>query len=233
MFAKKVAVSISGGVQRNNLNEDKVSKLLRIIGSLAVNYNINDKWNASMNFANFSSSTRQTIVVDIDSLRFVQTTKSMGGNISRSVSNTNTSKAISLSLNYQDAIVNDTKTTTFYNGNLGWQMQFLKLKLGIGAALIAMHNIAEFSKNSNLGPSLNLSKRMLKDKLQLNFITAYLASYTDNVSSGSIANITLTGNYTFYKKHKIGFSASDIIRVTNTIGNSSELTATVNYGYSF
>jgi hypothetical protein len=231
-FQKKFAISVSGGMQRNNLEKDKVSQLLRLIASAAVNYTINKKWTTSLNVANFNSSTRQTIIVDIDSLRFVQTTKSFGWNLSRSHSNENSNNSISLSFNYQDAIVNDTKTTTFYNSNLGWQKQIAKHKLSMGVSLTGMYTISEVSTNTNFGPTANIAKTLAKDKLQLNLLAVYLSSYIDGNSSGNIINLTLGGQYSLFKKHKIGFNVSDIIKNVNTV-NSSELTANVNYMYSF
>ncbi len=232
LFKKKTGVSVSGGLQRNNLGGDKVSQLLRIIGSIAVNQKINDKWNASANFSNFNSNTRQTIVVVFDSLKFIQTTKAAGISINRSVSLENSSTSLNIGFNYQDAIVNSVKTSSFYNSNIGFQKQFNKSKLTIGASLLLLHNIAETGSTSNIGPSAMLGSLLLKNKLQVNLVIAYLPSFADLKPVGSISNIGLTGSYAIFKKHKIGYSITDIIRNTDK-GNTSELTATINYRYSF
>lgn len=229
---KKTGFSISGGVQRNNLNENKVTKMLRLIGSVGVNHKINEKWNASINYSNFNSNTRQTIVITLDSLKFVQTTQSAGIAISRSSSSEKLNSSLNVAFNFQDAIVNDVRTTSFFNANAGWQGQFLKSKVSVGAALVAMHNISESASTSNVGPSAMFGKSFFKDKLSLSLMAAYLPSFTDLKSAGSVSNISVSGNYAVFKKHKIGYSISNIIKVVGS-DNTSELTASVNYKYSF
>ena len=232
LFDKKTGISLSGGVQRNNLNGNKASKLLRLIGSVAVSHTINEKWSASANFSNFSSRTRQTIVITFDSLQFVQTTKAAGFALTRSISNDNSNTSLNIAFNYQDAIVNKIRMTSFYNSNIGLQKQFLKSKLSVGASLVGMHNISETGTTSNIGPSAMMGTMLLKDKLQISLVAAYLPSYIDMKSQGSVSNISVTGSYAIFKKHKIAYSISDIIRNVDT-GKNSELTATLSYSYSF
>lgn len=232
LFEKKLGVSVSGGMQRNDLEKQKVTGMLRLISSLGLTYRINETWNAALSFANFSTDTRQTVVLTLDSLSMVQTTKSFSSNLSKSLSSDNAQGGLSLSFNYQDAIVDQVRTTTFYNLNLGYQKQYTASKTSLGMTLMAMHSIAETGANSNVGPSLMLGRPLLKEKMQLNLTTAYLVSFLDGVSSGGITNISLSGNYALTKKHKIGFMASDIIK-NGESGTTSEITASANYNYSF
>ena len=233
LFQKKLAISVSGGFQRNNLNEDKVSRLHRVIYSTTANYKVNDKWNTSANYANFNSNTRQTVIIDFDSLRFVQTTQSAGANATRTSSTDNVTNSFNFGVNYQDAIVNNVKTTTFYNATLGYNRQYSKIKFAVGSALLVLYNISETNTTSNIGPSINISKTVLKDKMQLSFVTAYLKSYIDGKSTGAIVNLALNGSYAIFKKHNIGFNVSDIIKNSDATGNQSEVTATVNYRVTF
>ncbi len=232
LFKKKTGVSFSGGVQRNNLDESKVSQMIRMIGSVAVNQKINDKWNASANYANFNTSTHQTIVITFDSLQFVQTTQSAGFALNRNVSSEKTNTSLNIGFNYQDAIVNDLKTTSFYNGNMGWQRQFLKTKTSVGASLILMHNISETGSTSNIGPSAMLGTMLFKDKLNITVMAAYLPSYVDLKSMGNVTNFAIAGTYAIFKKHKISYSISNLIKNDGT-KTTSEITGTLNYKYSF
>lgn len=233
LLQKKLAISVSGGLQRNNLNADKVARLQRVIYSTSLSYKVNDKWNTSFNYSNFNSSTTQTVVVDFDSLRFVQTTQSAGFNATRSSSKNNVNNSLSFGFNYQDAVVNSKKTTSFYNGNISYQRQYSKLKLTLGSSILLLYNETEINTTSNIGPSLNVGKALLKDKLQLTLMGAYLNSFIDNKSTGEVINIALSGSYAIYKKHSIGFNATDIIRNSDATGNQSEITATINYRFSF
>lgn len=229
---KRLNVSVSGGMQRNDLEKQKVTGMLRLISSLGLTYSISEYWNASVNFANFSTDTRQTVVLTLDSLSMVQTTKSFASNLSRTLSSDNAQGGLTLAFNYQDAIVDAVRTTTFYNLNLGFQQQYSASRTTFGVTLMGMHSIAETGANSNIGPSLMVGRPFLKDKLQLNLASTYLVSFLDGEAGGGITNISLNGNYALSKKHKIGFMASDIIKSADT-GTNSEVTATASYNYSF
>jgi hypothetical protein len=229
---KKTGFTLSGGVQRNNLSNTKVTKMRRLIGSIGVNHKINDKWNSSASYSNFNSNTQQTIVITLDSLKFVQTTQSANIALTRTVSKDNSNSSLNIGFNFQDALVNEVKTTMFYNGNAGWQKQFLKSKISIGANLVLMHNISEVGSTSNIGPSAMFGTSIFKDKLTINLVAAYLPSYTDLIAAGSVSNITLGGSYAIFKKHKIAYNISNIIKVSGNT-NTTEITASINYKYSF
>ena len=232
LWEKRLGVSVSGGMQRNDLKKQKVTGMLRLISSLGLTYRINETWNASANFANFSTNTKQTVILTLDSLSMVQTTKSMSANLSKALKSEHASGGLNFSFNFQDAIVDEVRTTTFYNVNIGYQRQYTASKTSLGATLMAMHSITETNANSNVGPSIMFGKPLLKEKLQLNMVGAYLISFLDGLPGGGITNLSLTGNYALAKKHKISFMASNILKRTE-MGNSSELTATAGYNFSF
>jgi len=232
LFEKKTGVSVSGGFQHNNLNGAQVTDLVRIIGAVAVNHKINDKWSTAANYSNFNSNTHQSVVIIFDSLKFIQTTQAAGLSFTRNVSSDSTSASLNFSLNYQNAIVNDVRTTDFYNGSVGWQKQYQKSKISIGTSLVAMHNISETGSTSNVGPTAMIGSMLFKDKLMVSFMAAYLPSFTDLVAAGSISNLSLSGSYAIFKKHKIAFNVSNVMRVVNS-ATTSEITAAINYKYSF
>lgn len=232
LLQKKLNLSLSGGGQRNNLNADKVAQLTRLIGSLSASYKINDKWNSSLNISNFTSSTKQTIVVTFDSLKFVQTTKSIGGSVSRTGSTDKFTNALSIAANYQDAIVNNAKMNTFYNANVSWQLQFPKKKFGFGATMMGIQTITEINTTMNIGPSLSIRKTLFKDKFSLSAVAAYLNNFSDGVSNGEIISVSANGGMSITKRSKLSISVANIRRTVNGI-SSAELTANINLNYSF
>ncbi len=233
MLKKKLSWNLTGGLQRNNLNEDKVSKLLRTIGGVGLTYAPNEKWNISSNFSNFNSSTKQTLVVTIDTLQFVQTTKSAGVNVTRMVSKEKYKGALNSGFNFQNARVNGDNTSTFYNGNLSWQAQYAKTKFMYSAGVTFVQTIAEVSKTINIGPTLALGKTILKDKLQLSVVSSFMTTIINGSSNGMIGNLGLNGNVKVSKKQKLSFIVSDALRFNKLTGNTSEVTASIKYGYSF
>ncbi len=232
LMDNRLGVSLSGGLQRNDLLQQKVTGMLRLISSASLNYRINDAWNAGVNFANFSTDTRQRIVLTLDSLSMVQTTKNFSANATRTMSSEDVNGNFTVAFNYQDAIVDQVRTTTFYNLNVGYQRQYITSKTNLGATLMVMHSVLEEGDNSNIGPSVMVGRPLMKEKMQLNLTAAYLLAFQNGVQGGGITNVGLSGNYALTQKHKIGFQASSITRPVET-GTSSEFTASANYNYAF
>lgn len=232
LLEKRLGVSVSGGLQRNDLLKQKVTGMLRVISSLGLTYRINESWNAGLNFANFTTDTKQTVVLTLDSLSMVQTTKNFAANLSRTFGNANSNGNFSVAFNYQDAIVDEVRTTTFYNSNIGYQRQYKATKTTFGTALMLTHSINENSTNSNLGPSIMFGRPLMKDRLQLNLMGAYLLAFVDGQSGGGITNLGMNGNYKLSEKHKIGFQASNLMKQTEN-GSSTEITFSANYNYQF
>ena len=55
----KLNLSFNTGLQRNNLNNDKLNTTSRWVGSTNINYAPNTHWNLSGAFRNFSTYTKQ------------------------------------------------------------------------------------------------------------------------------------------------------------------------------
>ena len=233
LLKKKLTLGLTVGLQRNNLDKDRAAQLLRLIGGVDATYLINDKWTLSSNYSNFNSQTRQTIVLTVDSLYFSQITQSVAVNLIRVSNSDNVNQSLSLSFNYQDAVVNSVKETSFYNGAIGWQNLLVKSKTRLVLSLVAFHNVTLDQTISNIGPSIMVGKNILKDKLKLNLTSAYLPTFLNLEATGSVTNISLSGMYSLAKKHKKSFSVADIMKEIPQVDNTTEITATISYNYTF
>lgn len=233
LFDKKLNLALSGGLQRNNLEKERVTKLTRVIAGLDANYVISDKWNAAVNFSNFNSTTRQVVVTTFDSLFFAQVTQSIGGTLNRTVANEQKNETFLFAVNTQNLVVNGKSTSQFYNANLGWNIKWMASKTHFGANIMAVHSITETMTNSNVGPSLIYGKQLFKDKLQLKVIASYLPSLVDYKLNGQIINLTVSGNYALTKAHKLNYSIAGINKQNTGKPQSTEITATITYNYTF
>jgi len=233
LLKKKMMFSVQGGVRRDNLEEDKVSKQLRLISGVDVTYNVNEKWTIASNYSNFNSKTRQVIVLTIDSLYFSQTTQAFGLNVTRTNKGEKMTQTLNMAFNFQDAIVNETSVSSFYNANISWMGQLLKSKTTITTSLVAFHNISETNEITNIGPTVSLASGFFKKKMTLNLSVAYLPTFVDLVSAGSIINISAGGVFKINEKHKFNYNVSNIVRKIPSTPQSTELTATIAYQFTF
>ena len=76
MLKNKMNIATSGGLQRNNLNEDNATQTKRLVGSVNANYVMSEHWNMNASYSNFNTSTVMVRIKDLDSLNYYQVTKS-------------------------------------------------------------------------------------------------------------------------------------------------------------
>ncbi|MFN6039080.1 MAG: hypothetical protein ACK452_11485, partial [Bacteroidota bacterium] len=118
----KISASLSGGIQRNNLNSELSNQMKRLIGALNLTYAPSQKLNFSLNASNFNSSTTVRRLNGPDSLNYSQITNSAGISANYSLGNNTRRQNLFLMTNLQQANDNNNKSNTFYNANLGYQL---------------------------------------------------------------------------------------------------------------
>lgn len=252
LFKSKVNIASNIGVQRNNLNEQKVATMRRFIGSFNINYSPSSKANISVNYSNFQTFTRVRPVFEkinqltpfdnLDTLNYVQLTQSAGLNSNYIIGDVQDSKKrqnINASLTYQ--VVGDsygsrnTKAgTVFYNGSIAYSYFFVSRQLNL--SLAANTNISKFADNKTtmLGPTFSISKSALENKLRTTISSSWNKTFVESAIGARIFNIRLSGSYTFLKKHN--FNTSLVMLNRNKNGNTAgftEFTGIIGYVFNF
>lgn len=234
----KMNVSVSGGVQRNNLNNDKATQMIRLIASVAGTYVINNNWNAMVNLSNFNSASESVIINTLDTMRYAQVTRSASSQIMYSKANDKIRYATGLSGNYQNARVlqNDTlnanSSSELVNANLSFQLGFLKTGINISTSLSGAMNITGARKITTLGPTIALNKRFISGKLTLSFASSVLRSYVDYLPSGFILNLKSNNNYRINRHHAVTNTLSLISKATGAT-KFDQFIGTIGYNYVF
>ena len=220
LFKNKVNLSVSGGIQRNNLNGELSNQMNRVIGSANLSYSINSSLNLSANVSNFNSSNVAKRVNGPDSLNYSQVTNSGGLNLNYSIGNNSKRQNIFLMTNVQTANDNQNKSNTFYNANFGYQLNLAPKSTIITASLTTNKNASSTSDNASAGLNAGLVKHFFAKKMRLNASTAYLINFIGGKQNGSSQIFRLIGNYTLNKHHS--FSADLNILLKNSTDPSSK-----------
>ena len=243
LFKNKLNFNLTGGLQRNNLNSDKVTEMLRKIYAISANFLPNSKWNFNLQYSNFNASTQKTLVTQMDTSlvplsikNYAQVTESAALQVmfnNPSQKNTFTSF---LSSNYQNAkvSVDDTTTSdaTFYNTSLGSSINWIKIKTSLSLLVNANLNISENPNASTLGPSLVISKTFLKTPINTNFSVALLQSFIENQPLGLVTTGNLSANYRHKEKH--AFSMSLVLANRLKVNKrETEFITSLTYNYTF
>ena len=235
MLNKKINVDVAGGFQRNNLDNNQLSQVVRLISSLNVAYAVTEKLNLNANVSNFNTNTNQVQFLQIDSLKYFQVTKGAGFGANYNYGKKEISKAIVFNSSWQGANDSQDNTSKVLNLNLGHQINFMKLGMGVSGSI--NYNNSQFGEfnNTGIGPSLGVSKKLLKKQINqsVNYSLLNTSSGGDRISMTS--NIRSTTSYRFKKKHAINLN---IIYLTQESFQENglkynEFRATLQYSYQF
>lgn len=243
MLKSKVNIALSGGFQQNNLDNNQLTRLTRVIGSANVTYAVTPQLNLTANAANFNSTTQLTQFVqksptqqlNADSLFYLQVTNNAGLGINYAIKGSARQHTISANGSWQEARDNKTAKTTFYTINLGYQTSWQPRNLSANTALNLSKNETGSAQNMSLGPVFGISKALFKKKVKLSTNFTVLNTYNNNnLTNTSISARTGLG-FTLPKKHSL---SADITFLNNQghVANGrtfSELRFGVNYGWNF
>lgn len=232
MLQRKINISTNAGVQQST----KENSVVRVIYAGNMNYNSGNRLSLNTSYSNFSTTTRQVQIqrdIRIDSLEYFQVTRSGSFNANYKLGKENSSVALLLSANAQDATDNQDNASTFYSFNLGQQMKLLSLwQLAITASY--NRNISKLMENTSVGPVMNLNRSFSEGKMRSSFSVALLKSFTEGILRSEVMNMSLTNSMRVAKKHSFGVNIYYLNN--NEKGEQgrkfSEVRGMVNYNYS-
>lgn len=232
LFKNKLTLGGSGGLQRNNLNDDKASEMLRLISSVNATYTFNKALMLTGSFSNFNSQSHMTIVNTLDTMRYAQVTKNANLQMVYGKANDKVRNGFTIGGNFQNAKVNGLDNSTLYNASLAYQLGLLKSGFNFNVGLNAASNQTEQYTVSTLGPVISVNKRFLSGKINTSIASSSLKTFIDNVDSGLIMNLKANCSYRINRHHNLNFNASLISKNVNST-SSSELISSLGYNYSF
>lgn len=258
----KLNVSANTGLQRNNLNGDKLNTTKRWVGALNASYAPNQKWNFNGSYSNFSSFTKQRpqdnpfYKNNLDTLNFYQLTQSANAGLSHNFGNANLKQSSTLNASYQvtgqkQGAIND--ATAFginqnintpakvVNGNYSHNFQFVNYKTSIG-----FNFNSNYSEQGNfytlfLGPGIMAGRNFLKNLLKVNTGITFNKVYVNSTNNNNILNARLGANYSPKlvnpKIGKLNFTASinytQKLKAQNTTSVFNEFTGNTGLSYNF
>ncbi len=240
------------GSQRNNLADDKISTMRRLVSSFNVGLAPSEKINISASYSNFQSFTNiRSQFVDInqltpydnlDTLNFTQLSQNASLNVNYVLTSSKTKRQfINGNFSVQDAAdkqgeIAQGSGSQFYLANLAHTINFVPTNFTLSTSFNYNQNKSTMGSTVTMGPTVAISKSLLEKKLR----TTLSASWNETRSSGAklneVVNIRATGGYSIKKKHNINLSVIGVKRsVFKEQGTSSfeELTGTLGYAYNF
>ncbi len=193
LLGNKLNLSLTTGLQRNDLNNTGISGTVRVVGALTMNYIPGKFFSLSANFNNFSAYTRKnpnsdpSIQTLIDTMNIYQVTRNLGFQLTKKKE----VASMNRSFNFQAGYVSTGSIsspaeefpvfTTSGNGinniiNVQASQNWQLIKKKAGLSLHSNYNRIDNKKaaNSNAGLGLSLNKTILKARGTLS--VSFLAS---------------------------------------------------------
>ncbi len=257
LWQNKINLSANIGTQRDLL-ETKANGQSRLVFSTNLVFTPSERFNANVNLSTFKSNTyirnlikelkRESTLIPIDTLNYTQINRNFATNISYTIrQKPEQTQTISLSGSIMDAanmqgnIIRQGQASQVFNGQLtytfGLPLQKFTANIGYNYNL----NTIGSSDVLVMGPTLNLQKSMLQDKLQTVLALNVLRSENKSAQPASfstILNANLNASYQVSKKSQL--SANILMLSTSDSGNEQVTTTplpatifTINFGYNY
>lgn len=243
LWKNKINYNLTGGLQNNNLDKSKETTTKRWIGSINANLNLNQHWNFTAAFANYTTTTQlsqftQRSVyqqLNADSLYFLQVTQTASINVNYLLSGEKTKNTTTLALNYQKANDSKANNTLFYLVNASHTLSVLPIQTNF--TLSYNYNQTQNPINAQLstGPALSIMKTMLAKRLRVTFSANSLNTRQQKELANRSNSFRLNATYMPWPKHT--FSTDWVILINQAFAANyksfTEYRVGLNYGYTF
>ncbi len=215
LLKDRVTLSGNYGLQNNNLDGDKEQATKRIIASIQGTFNVNESWNLSANYSNYSTESNPTYINLIDSVRYAQVAKNMGGMVTYSIASEQVSHSFMLNVMVQNSqMLNNTATevtqsnTVCKNALLSYTLSFQPLQISLNTSVNATIFEMEDNQTQTIGPVVSIQRPFLDRKMNTSLSYSRMISVvTGNNNSTSVARLNLV--YKLFPKHTLKFSVSN------------------------
>ena len=251
-FENKMGIALSGGVQRDDLSDQKQERNKRLVGSANINFTPNDKFTASISISSYQAHrnikssfdyiNERTPYENLDTLRFTQLNNSIDMNLNWRLRNSETqSHTLSANASYQEAADKQGRyimlgnLTRFMNLGANYGIDFTPLDFSVTAGVNVSNNYASRKNVLTIGPTLTCSKHFFKKSLTTGLTLSFNQTQEAGRKLATIYNARWHANYRFLKRHGLNASLAYQHRSLSeaTLTNSSSLTSQISYSYSF
>lgn len=252
MLQGRLNVAMSVGVQRDNLEKQKLSTMRRVTSSINVNYLSGDKLNLTASYSGFQSYAnihsrfdainQLTPYDNPDTLNYTQISRnaSLSGMLTLRKTD-DTRQQLGLQLSWQDAAQQhgddgDVGAARFYNLSCTYAARFVPRSTTLGIALNAVINDGSFIKTRTLGPTVSLTRSFFQRRFRNTLSSSYNCTYSNGTRVNTIINCRWSGSLSMNNKHKIKISAVMVRRrhsgemVPQSV---TEFTGTIGYNYTW
>ncbi len=244
MLQQKMTVSLTEGVQRNNLDHKLTQQAARNAFAGSLMYAPNIRWNFATQYSNFLSNTKfnntnftanqLNLQQNSDSIRYNQVTQNASLNSNYSVGDSLVRHGIMATLSWQKARDSRGNNSDFYSGTAGYNITFVPAQLSFNLNILSTFNTSNGLYNQMLGPNVGVSKKIGK-ALRLSYNASYVTNSVEHVNTGHTLINRAALSVKQGKHHSFNIDLNWMQRKQKNalIQTSSEWRANIIYAYVF
>ncbi|MEM7109481.1 MAG: hypothetical protein AAF519_14745 [Bacteroidota bacterium] len=254
LMGGKINTSGSIGIQRDNLNDEKISTMRRVVGDLSLVYTPHSRLNITSTYSTFQTFTNirsqfenineLTSFDNLDTLDYRQVSQSFGNRVNYLLSSSET-RTQSLGMNATIQTARDEQGeeeqptgNNFYLFSGNYTLGLLPQKINASLSFNYNRNTTLNLKSETLGPTLSFNKALSDNKLNFSGSASWNQSRSNGTAQGSISSLRSALRYLLKEKHNFNLGVVIVHRenpATETTDASgfTEFTTTIGYTYSF
>ncbi len=238
------------GVQRDNLNDQKIFANTRLVGAGNISYSPSQSLNLNSSFSSFTSYTHLRSVFDhinatspyenLDTLNFTQVNRSTTLGITYAFGDESLKQTSNISLSGNQSLnkqedTNNGNNLTFINAAITHAISIPMSGWSFSASTFYSTNSNPLGVSNTFGPFVSSSKSFIDGKVRITLGTAYNKTWLDGKMQNTNINIRLTGTWNFKESHNINCSGAYylISTVGGGQGGRQELIFNLMYTYNF
>lgn len=252
LLKQKIRLNANIGIQKDDLNNDKISSMNRMVSSYSLGYNASEKFSLNLSYSTYQSYTNIKSQFDqinaltqydnLDTLNFTQISETMNGNFNYQVSRSEDKRQqLNFNLSYQQASDQQggqevNAGPKFFNVNTAYNYTRMPVNLSVTAAINYNQSMNADLNTMMLGPTLSVNKTFFDKLLNSTLSVSMNNAYTNDKLTSQVFNVRINNSIKYQKKHMINLSLVYVDRDNKTAeigGLYSEFTATLGYNYSF
>jgi len=243
---RNVNIALDGGYQRNNLDEQNINTISRLIYSIDLSSAVTERLNLSLSLSNmqayifindiYREATQVNEFQNLDTLNVTQLNYIGAFNASYLLeAEKDRRQSTNLNFMYQKSAEAQQYSRFFgndiFNTALSYQVSFIPQQFNISASISNNYNLMpENMYISTMTYNLSLQKTFFQS-LRSSFSATFSDMNNQNGSLSNVLNIRLSGGYTLAQKHN--FNLAVTLLHTTGIRTQTQYMANLSYSYSF
>lgn len=237
LLFKKINLQLNGGMEKNDLQKERIHQSRRMVGNMALSWSINDKFNLNGSYANYSTRStlqqfvRSTTGINPDTVFFRQVNANSAFGLNYQLPGEELKKSFILITNYQKAQDNNENHSKYYNLNAGFNGQHSASNTALNLSC-NLNNISMVSAETfSMGPVIVINRSILKEKLKLSFQAIYQQHQTNGKCTGNTQNSRFGIIWPLSKKQNLQLNTSLTRKKIpkQETGSFREFKGTINY----